>query len=960
MIAAQTAKSRHTRPAGASPGANLAPRRAASDNLPDMSGESDVSYSSYSPFRQDPMKGHLLRSALALTIDKPETATSLLPRLSVSEKKPKPRRRASSTGGAGPMELVAQARNLFHNHRAEAVRVGRQALDAARAAGDAAASALALNLLADADRVEGRMDSALSLAREGLRSAEAAGNEPARADAINNLGLLSWHRGEFAAAVELFGKSLSIREQQKNDHDIAATCNNLSLVHWEMGNLALAMDFQQRSLAIKERIGDRYGVGVSQLNLGLIHVDLGDWDKALECYFRALAEKEHSGDKSDVALCHNNIGEIYLRRGKLGRARFHLEKALELATAAPSAWVQSEVLGNLGEVAFAAGNIGRARDCYEKDRQICLETEDRQELTETLRRMAELELAQGRLADCEAALGSASELAGKVGLKRELGNVHRVLAELRDATGDRAGAKAEFEQSLVVFRALGKNYELACALESHGRFLKRIADSSWQSVLTEALGLFESLGVEPRTRETERLLSADSGRGTKDDGQGSADVLEQLTGRACAGLDTARFCQEVLLVVTERMPIEAAAVLLRDGRVFQQGRMAESEAGAGVVSIPLDVGTGRVGTLVVRTGMAPTRVKPLADLIALGVSQAQARPAPDGEPKSEAGEGGRFPGIIGAETTLRHVFDTIEQVAPTKAGVLILGESGTGKELVARTLHALSDRKAGPLVVVNCAAIPENLLESELFGIEPGTATGVSGRKGRFELARGGTVFLDEIGDMGLNLQAKILRLLQERAFERVGGRQPVSADVRVVAATNQNLEEAMAAGRFRSDLFYRLNVITLNLPPLRQRKQDMPALASYFISKFSREYAKPMQGLSDDCLACLMNHDWPGNVRELENTIERAVILARGGLVTAADLPAAMRKAGSPEPEWRALRKTVKEAAAAPLETGTILTALEQAGWVVKNAATALHISRREMYRLMKKHNVRRPSPKP
>jgi len=915
----------------------------------------------------------------------------------VSAEKRKSRRGAGGTGAAGPMELVAQARALFHNQRAEAVRIGRQALDAARAVGDSAAAALALNLLSDADRVEGRMDSALSLAREGLRSAEAAGDESARADAINNLGLLAWHRGEFGAAVELFGESLSIREQQKNDHDVAATCNNLSLVHWEMGNLALAMDFQQRSLEIKERIGDSYGVGVSQLNLGLIHVDLGDWDKALECYFRALAEKEHSGDKSDIALCHNNIGEIYLRRGKLGRARFHLEKALELATAAPSAWVQSEVLGNLGEAAFAAGNMGRARDCYEKDRQICLGTEDRQELAETLRRWAELDLAQGRVVDCEARLGEALELAGKVGLKRELGNVHRVLAELRDVTEDRAGAKAEFEQSLAAFRALGKNYELACALASYGRFLKAIADSSWQSVLTEALGLFESLGVEPRTKETERLLAmGQRGKGKWQGEEGSTDILERLTGLACAGLDTARFCEEALAVIADRLPAEAAAILLRDGRVFQRGRMEVGEGGAdevrgqkpecrmqnadgegergngegrngvGSVSLPLDVGDGRVGTLVVRTSAAAARVKPLADLTALGVTQAQARPARTGREgvRDEGREGkGKLAGIIGAETTLRPILDTVAQVAPTKASVLVLGESGTGKELVARILHVLSDREAGPFVVVNCAAIPENLLESELFGIESGTATGVSGRKGKFELAHGGTIFLDEIGDMGLNLQAKILRLLQEKTFERVGGRQPASADVRVVAATNRNLEEAMAAGRFRSDLFYRLNVITLNLPPLRQRKQDMPALASHFVAKFSREYAKPMQGLSDDCLACLLAHDWPGNVRELENVLERAVILARGELVTAADLPAAMRKAGMPEPHWRAMRKTVKEAAAAPLETRTVLAALDETGWVVKQAAQVLHISRRELYRLMKKHDIRRPpegNPKP
>jgi len=894
-----------------------------------------------------------------------------LSRSGVSEQRRESGRGESRTAVSKPMEMVAKARALFHSRRAEAVKVGRQALDAARAIGDATAAALALNLLADADRVEGRMDSALSLAREGLRYAEAAGNESARADAINNLGLLAWHRGEFSEAAELFGKSLSIREQQQNDHDIAATCNNLSLVHWEMGNLALAMDFQQRSLAIKERIGDRYGVGVSQLNLGLIHVDLGDWDKALECYFRALAEKEHSGDEVDVALCYNNIGEIYLRRGRLGRAEFHLGKALQLATAAPSAWVQSEVLGNLGEAAVAAGNMARARDCYERDRQICLETEDRQELVETLRRMAELDLAQGRPTDCDTTLDSAYDLVSKVGLKRELGNIHRVRAELHDVTGDGTGAKAEFEQSLAVFRALGKNYELACALGSYGRFLKRSADSSWRDVLTEALGLFESLGVEPQTRETERLLADESpkpeaaGKEPASDSESVAWLLrigaclEALAGVACAGLDTARFCHEALSLAAERLPIDAAAVLLRDGRVFQKGRIPEVQTGAGVVSVPLDVGAGRLGTLVLRTSVLPARVKPLADLIALGVGLAQARPA-RAEPagRIDPGGGGRFPEIVGAETTLRRMFDTIEQVAPTKASVLILGESGTGKELVARTIHTLSDRKDRPLVVVNCAAIPENLLESELFGIEPGTATGVSGRQGRFEVARGGTVFLDEIGDMGLNLQAKVLRVLQERTFERVGGRQPVPCDVRVVAATNRNLEEAMDAGRFRRDLFYRLNVVALDLPPLRQRKQDLPTLASYFVSKFSREYGKPMQGVSDDCLASLMSHDWPGNVRELENTIERAVILARGGLVTAADLPAVMRRSGTPGPEWRAVRRAVKEAAAAPLETGAILAALEKSGWIVKNAAVALHISRREMYRLMKKHNIHRPNP--
>jgi hypothetical protein len=253
-------------------------------------------------------------------------------------------------------------------------------------------------------------------------------------------------------------------------------------------------------------------------------------------------------------------------------------------------------------------------------------------------------LAQGRVADCEARLGEALELAGKVGLKRELGNVHRVLAGLRAAAGDRAGTEAEFEQSVGIFRDLGRNYELACALLSRGRFLKETGDSAWQDVLAEALGLFESLGVEPGVKEIERLLAmGQRGKGKWQSEEGSTDILERLTGLACAGLDTARFCEEALSLIADRLPAEAAAILLRDGRVFQRGRMEvgeggmgtdevkgqrskgkgqnadaergkgegergndEGRTGVGSVSIPLDVGAGRVGTLVTSAGASCT------------------------------------------------------------------------------------------------------------------------------------------------------------------------------------------------------------------------------------------------------------------------------------------------------------------------------------------------------------------
>jgi two-component system response regulator HydG len=243
--------------------------------------------------------------------------------------------------------------------------------------------------------------------------------------------------------------------------------------------------------------------------------------------------------------------------------------------------------------------------------------------------------------------------------------------------------------------------------------------------------------------------------------------------------------------------------------------------------------------------------------------------------------------LVGTSPAMRRVLELLAQVAPSAATVLVLGESGTGKELVANALHQGSPRRGGPLVKVNCAALPETLLESELFGYERGAFTGATARKaGRFELANGGTLFLDEIGELSPTTQAKLLRVLQQGEFERVGGTQTLRADVRVVAATNADLPALVRERRFREDLFYRLNVITLALPPLRVRREDIPLLAQHFLQRFAAKNGKAIAGFTQEALDLLQGYAWPGNVRELENVVERAVVLARGDLLSPADLP--------------------------------------------------------------------------
>jgi two-component system NtrC family response regulator/two-component system response regulator HydG len=303
-------------------------------------------------------------------------------------------------------------------------------------------------------------------------------------------------------------------------------------------------------------------------------------------------------------------------------------------------------------------------------------------------------------------------------------------------------------------------------------------------------------------------------------------------------------------------------------------------------------------------------------------------------------------GMIGEAPELRAVQDVVTRAAATKATVLVLGESGTGKELVAQALHELSPRKGQPFVKVSCAALTETLLESELFGHERGSFTGaVASRQGRFELADGGTLFLDEIGEISSAMQVKLLRALQAKEFERVGGTQSIKIDVRVVAATNRDLAAEVKTGRFREDLFYRLNVVAVTLPPLRNRKADIPALTLHFIEKYAKSYDRRIEGLAPGTLNALLSHDWPGNVRELENAIERAVVLSKGTELTADDLPAPLR---GPRLSGQSLAGLIPGASLYDLEREAILRTLQVVGGSTSRAAQMLGISvRKVQYRL-------------
>jgi two-component system response regulator HydG len=314
-----------------------------------------------------------------------------------------------------------------------------------------------------------------------------------------------------------------------------------------------------------------------------------------------------------------------------------------------------------------------------------------------------------------------------------------------------------------------------------------------------------------------------------------------------------------------------------------------------------------------------------------------------------------FSNIIGRSPAMQKLFETIALVAPSEATVLIAGESGTGKELIANAIHQNSPRKDSVLIKVNCAALPETLLESELFGHEKGAFTGAITRKqGRFQLAHKSSIFLDEIAEMAPATQAKILRVLQEREFEPVGSTQTMKVDTRVIAATNRNLEEEIQAGRFREDLYYRLNVVTVDVPSLRQRRDDIPLLADFFLKRYAQKNRRVIKGFTPRATDLLMRYDWPGNVRELENIIERAVIMARGEMITplefSAELQALAENAEDAEIDLSPGR-SLKE-----VEKVMILRTLKETGGNRTHAARVLGISRRTLQLKLKKYGINPP----
>ncbi|HEY7554339.1 MAG TPA: sigma-54 dependent transcriptional regulator [Candidatus Binatia bacterium] len=406
-----------------------------------------------------------------------------------------------------------------------------------------------------------------------------------------------------------------------------------------------------------------------------------------------------------------------------------------------------------------------------------------------------------------------------------------------------------------------------------------------------------------------------------------------------------------LILTDQRMPTLSGLDLLKAARAINPE-----------TNVIVMTAYGNIETAVeaMKEGAADYLTKPLnLDELSHRIERIRERQrlyAENKELREELRQRHRIENIIGESGQMLEVISLVGRVAPSEATVLIRGESGTGKELIAKAIHYASPRATKPLIRVNCAALPENLLESELFGHERGAFTGaIASRKGRFELADGGTLFLDEIGDLPPHLQAKLLRVLQEREFERVGSSKPLSVNVRMLSATHRDLEARIKTGEFREDLYYRLNVVTIMLPPLRERRPDIPALMDHFLRLFAQKNGKVIRGFTREARNALLRYDFPGNVRELENLIERAVVLTRDDVIGRGDMPLTLE-----ESEAKNDQETRLVAVVEGLERRMIKDALAQAGGIQTRAAEALGITERALRYKLKKYGFQGEDPDP
>jgi DNA-binding NtrC family response regulator/tetratricopeptide (TPR) repeat protein len=843
---------------------------------------------------------------------------------------------------------------------------------------------------------------ARDLAQRALESFRQSGEWRGLADSYFGMGLSEVYEGNYESGLDNFEQALKLIGDRPAAHLLGRIYANMAGACWFLKRPQEGIDHLKKAINYYERTDHKTNAADGYNNLGINLILIGQWDRAQEALDRALSlAKEVDERGAKVPMILDSLGELHMLRGDLDTAKEYLTQAVALATENGNKWYAGQALRTLGRCCLAlddpATGLAKAKEALALAEQIG----DRQAICESWLIAAEAHLQTKQFDQCGEELQRVAEATTDTATDLGFtGESHRLNGMLNMAQGDAAAAAQHFGSSVSIFDMLGDRYRAARAHLELGRAYTKILPERAAEHLSRALNTFRELGAKIDLTRAEEELK-DLARATPERAQEQSALTQLLTLRLAEAVASRELLLRELAAVM-RQETGAQRVIITERGEHQEPRVVVAMGCTPVESVKIAVDLDQlqdeadrqkysrkndVELIVLKSSnaapalmyLAPRNrstlpkgiaLEPLLRVVELGMDvcalRAGANKSGAHENADELAGTSLMPGFIHSSPAMTQLVEEVHKIRSSDVTVLVTGESGTGKELVARAIHAISSRRAKVFVPFNCTAVPKELSEGYLFGYRRGAFTGaVSDSQGVIRTAAGGTLFLDEVGDLPLDVQPKLLRFLQEGEIQPLGEQRPSKVDVRIIAATNTDLEDMVAQGRFREDLYYRLNVIRLRVPPLRERRSEIPTIVNYYVNHYSAKFGRKDIQITPQAVDLLMVSDWPGNVRQLCNEIQRTVARAEDGtVITPEQLSPELKRTASPTapsaasiaamPSSSNLQGTGTLAEAlAEVERRMIADALRRHGGNISRAARELGLTRRGLYLKLERHEL-------
>jgi len=840
-------------------------------------------------------------------------------------------------------------------------------------------------------------------AQRALESFRQNGDWRGLAESYFGVAVADIHEGNYEAGLENLEQALKLIGDRPAAYMLGRTYANMAGACWFLKRPQEGIDYLKKAITYYERTDHKSSAADGYNNLGINLILIGQWDRAQESLDRALAlatEVDERGAKVPMIL--DSLGELHMLRGELDQAKDYLERAVGLATENGNKWYAAQALRTLGRSYLSVSDPENALAKAKEALNLAEIIGDRQAICESRLIAAEAHLVTRDFEACSQELqlvgAETTDSATDLGIT---GEAHRLNGMLNMARGDAAAAAQHFGSSVSIFDMLGDRYRAARAHLELGRAYAVLRPERAGEHLSRALNTFRELGARlDLTRAEEELR--DLARATPERIQGQSALTQLLTLRLAEAVASRELLLRELAAVM-RQETGAQRVIITERGERNEPRvvvaMGCTPGEAQNLAVEIDrvdddaarekyCKTHDADVVILKSSNAPTAkmylaprnraklpsgivLEPLLRVVELGMDvcalRAGAQKSGTNEHSDELTGTSLMPGFIHSSPAMTQLVEEVHKIRSSDVTVLVTGESGTGKELVARAIHAISSRRAKVFVPFNCTAVPKELSEGYLFGYRRGAFTGaVSDSQGVIRTAAGGTLFLDEVGDLPLDVQPKLLRFLQEGEIQPLGEQRPSKVDVRIIAATNTDLEDMVAQGRFREDLYYRLNVIRLRVPPLRERRSEIPTIVNYYVNHYSAKFGRKDIQITPQAIDLLMVSDWPGNVRQLCNEIQRTVARAEdGAIIKPEHLSPELKRTSSPTTPSAAAASIASipssslqggpggtlADALAEVERRMISDALRRHGGNISRAARELGLTRRGLYLKLERH---------